>query len=63
MQRPVPVSLALPSPEPTAPPDAILVARRLQHRSASLTTCGWINGDYGRGDCIHRSASVCHLTF
>jgi hypothetical protein len=48
MQRPV--SLASPSPEPTAPPDANLVAHRLQQRSIASTTCGWVNGDFGTGD-------------
>lgn len=51
MQRLAPVSLASPSkpspsPDPTAPPHPILVARRLQQRSTSLTTCGWVNGNF-----------------
>lgn len=49
MQRLALVPAVLP-PEPTTPPDAVLVARRLEQRSISLTTCGWVNGDFGSCD-------------
>jgi hypothetical protein len=58
MQRLAPVSL-VPSPKPTDPPDATLVARRLQQRSISSTTCGWVNGDFGTRDPFHKSPFAC----